>query len=133
MKITRIEGIGSTYAEKLSQETIKTTQALLKFAASRKGRADLASRTGIPEKMILEWVNRADLMRVKGIGEEYSDLLEASGVDSPRELGNRRPDNLYHKMLEINSERRLVRRIPSMAQVERWVSSAKILQPLVTH
>ena len=133
MKITRIEGIGSVYARHLNEEGIRTTEMLLKNAATRSGRKKLAEKMGIPEKTILNWVNRADLMRVKGVGEEYSDLLEAAGVDTVRELGTRRPENLYKKMLDINNQKKLVRRVPPLKLVERWVVNAKDLVPLITH
>jgi len=133
MNIAKIEGIGSVYAAKLSEHGIKTTEVLLKVAASRKGRQDLAKKTGISALLILEWVNRADLMRVKGVGEEYSDLLEAAGVDTVKELAHRRPENLYKALLETNAKKRLVRRDPSLSEVQSWVSQAKALPPAITH
>lgn len=102
-------------------------------AATKKGRVKLASSSGISEKLILEWVNLADLMRIKGVGEEYSDLLEEAGVDSVKELRNRRPDHLFEKMAEVNAKNRLVRRDPSLLEVKRWVAQAKKLKPVVTH
>jgi predicted flap endonuclease-1-like 5' DNA nuclease len=102
-------------------------------AATKKGRVKLASSSGISEKLILEWVNLADLMRIKGVGEEYSDLLEEAGVDSVKELRNRRPDHLFEKMAEVNAKKRLVRRDPSLLEVKRWVAQAKKLKPVVTH
>lgn len=133
MKIEKIEGIGPKYAAQLRSVGVPTTNALLKQGASKRGREDLASRAGISETLVLEWVNLADLIRIKGVGEEYSDLLEEAGVDSVKELRNRRADNLYQKMLETNQAKKLVRRPPSMKQVEDWVSQAKRLPPVVTH
>lgn len=133
MNIQKIEGIGPSYANKLGDYGIRSTTTLLKVAADRQGRKDVASHTGIPESQILEWVNRADLMRVKGIGEEYSDLLEAAGVDTVRELGTRRPDNLHRSLLDMNERRQLVRRVPSLHEVEGWVSKAKTLAPMITY
>jgi predicted flap endonuclease-1-like 5' DNA nuclease len=133
IKIITIEGIGPVYAETLAQAGIKTTEDLLKVAATRKGREELVEKTGISGKFILKWVNRADLMRVPGIGEEYSDLLEAAGVDTVRELRNRNPENLYNKMCEINEQKRLVRRTPHQSEVTAWVEAAKTMEPLVTY
>lgn len=133
MKIEKIEGIGPKYAAQLRKVGVPTTNALLKQGASKRGREDLAARAGISETLILEWVNLADLIRIKGVGEEYSDLLEEAGVDSVKELRNRRADNLYQKMLETNQAKKLVRRPPSMNQVEDWVAQAKRLPPVVTH
>jgi predicted flap endonuclease-1-like 5' DNA nuclease len=133
MNILKIEGIGPVNAEKLSAIGIRTVEALLEAGASRKGRQELAAKTDISTKSILEWVNRADLMRVKGIGEEYSDLLEAAGVDTARELGNRNPGNLYKTLLDVNSKKRLVRRPPSQKQVANWISQAKALEPILTY
>ena len=133
MKIEAIEGIGPTFAAKLGEAGIRTTEGLLKAGASRKGRMDLAEKTGIPDSKILEWVNRADLMRVKGVGEEYSDLLEAAGVDTVKELRNRNAENLFNAMLKVNEEKKLVRRPPSQKEVTGWVEAAKGLEPVVTH
>lgn len=132
MNIRRIEGIGPANATKLGQRGITTTEALLAAGASKKGRQQLSEDTGLSEVLILEWVNRADLMRVNGVGEEYSDLLEQAGVDTVKELRRRRPDNLHKAMLAVNDEKHLVRRAPAFSQVERWVKAASELPPVVT-
>jgi predicted flap endonuclease-1-like 5' DNA nuclease len=133
MRIKSIEGIGPAYAEALAKAGIKTTEELLEAAASKKGRQALAEKTDLSEKRILEWTNRADLMRVRGVGEEYSDLLEAAGVDTVKELRNRNPDNLYAALLAVNDEKHLVRRPPSKNEVASWVKFAKTLKPLLTY
>ena len=132
-RIIDIEGIGQVYTEKLQEYGVRTTERLLKVAASKKGREDLALRTGLSETLILEWVNLADLMRIRGIGSEYSDLLEEAGVDTVKELRNRRPDNLYSKLAEINDQKHLVRRVPSQKEVNSWVDQAKTLPPVITY
>lgn len=131
--IDAIEGIGVKNATTLRKARIRTTEALLKAGAKRKGRKDLAEATGFSEHMILEWVNRADLFRVKGVGAEYSDLLEACGVDTVKELRTRNPGSLLTKMAAINEQKRLVRRLPTESMVARWVAHAKELMPLVEH
>ncbi len=131
--IDTIEGIGHKQATSLRKARIRTVEALLKKGATRKGRRDISSSTGISETLILEWVNRADLMRVRGVGEEYSDLLEAAGVDTIKELRRRNPANLLAAMVEINVGNSLVRRLPTYAMVERWVAHAGELEPIVTH
>ncbi|MDX9955927.1 MAG: DUF4332 domain-containing protein [Anaerolineae bacterium] len=132
-KLTMIEGVGEVYAEKLKAAGVTTTQALLEMGATPKGRKDLAEATELSPKLILEWVNRVDLFRVKGVGEEYSDLLEFASVDTVPELAQRKPENLHAKMLEVNAERKLVRRPPTLAQVENWVAQAKELPRVVTY
>lgn len=132
-KIIDIEGIGAAYAEKLQDVGIKTVEALLKAGADPAGRKKVAESTGIDAKRILEWVNRADLYRINGIGSEYSDLLEAAGVDTVRELATRRSDNLHAKILEVNKAKSLVRRPPTEAQVEAWIKEAKTLPTAVTY
>ncbi len=132
-RIIDIEGIGSVYAQKLISIGIRTTRSLLMVAAHKQGRVDLAEQTGISEKLLLEWVNLADLMRIKGIGEEYSDLLEEAGVDTVKELRNRIPENLYKSMITVNAEKRLVRRKPSFNDVRSWINQAKTLKPMVTY
>lgn len=131
--IDTIEGIGHRQATKLRKARVRTTEALLKVGATRKGRRELAEQIGVAEKLMLEWVNRADLMRVKGVGEEYSDLLEAAGVDTVKELRRRNAANLLNAMIEVNKKKRLVRRLPTEAMVARWVDSAKGLDPVVTY
>ncbi len=131
--IDTIEGIGHKQATSLRKARIRTVEALLKRGATRKGRREVATSTGISEKLILEWVNRADLMRVRGVGEEYSDLLEAAGVDTVKELRRRNPGNLLVAMVEINSKKALVRRLPTEAMVERWVEHAAELDSVIKY
>lgn len=131
--IVDIEGIGKVYAGKLEAADITTTQALLERGATPKSRQDLAEQTDISGKLILEWVNLADLFRIKGIGEEYSDLLEEAGVDTVPELAQRNPENLHRKMVEVNEEKELVRRVPGLSQVESWVAQAKELPRVITY
>lgn len=131
--IDTIEGIGHKQATKLRKSRIRTVESLLKNGATRKGRKEIASVTEISEKLILEWVNRADLMRVRGVGEEYSDLLEGAGVDTVKELRRRNPANLLVAMVEVNTTRNLVRRLPTEAMVGRWVEHAAELDPIVSY
>lgn len=132
-KLIKVEGIGEVYSQKLQEAGIQTTQALLGKGASSRGRREIAEKTGVSETLILGWVNRADLFRIKGVGEEYSDLLEASGVDTVPELAQRNPENLHQKMMAVNQERKLVRQLPTQAQVEDWIEQAKRLPRVVTY
>jgi predicted flap endonuclease-1-like 5' DNA nuclease len=132
-KIIDIEGIGEAYAKKMASAGVSTTGALLKAAASAAGRQELADKAGVTTKQVLEWVNRADLMRIRGVGTQYSDLLEAAGVDSVVELAQRRADNLAAKLGEINAVKRLVRQVPSRDQVENWIQQAAKLPRIVSH
>ncbi|MEM2989401.1 MAG: DUF4332 domain-containing protein [Candidatus Bathyarchaeia archaeon] len=126
-KIEEIEVIGAVYAKKLIDLGIKTTDDLLEAGSTPKGRKELAEKTGISPKLILEWVNLADLFRIKGVGEEYSDLLEEAGVDTVVELAKRDPAKLHAKLVEVNKEKKLVRREPSLKEVTDWVEQAKKL------
>lgn len=126
-KIIDIEGIGPTYAEKLKSMGIITTEELLDKCGSKKGRKMASEKTGISEKLILEWVNHADLFRIKGVGEEFSDLLEEAGVDTVVELAQRNPENLHAKLLEVNEAKNLVNRTPWLSSVKSWVEQAKNL------
>ena len=132
-KIDEIEGIGPAYKEKLNAAGINTTDDLLEAGADKKGRAALAEKTGVGEGQILKWTNMADLMRISGVGEEYSELLEAAGVDTVKELRNRNAENLAAKMAEVNEEKKLTRAVPSASQVEKWVEQAKTLDPKITY
>jgi hypothetical protein len=131
--IGTIEGLGVRNATKLRKARIRTTEALLKQGATRAGRRELARKIGVEEKLLLRWVNRADLMRVRGVGEEYSDLLEAAGVDTVKELRRRNPGSLLAKMIETNGITSRVRRLPTASMVERWVAHARELPDAISH
>lgn len=131
--IIDVEGIGKGYTETLSAAGISTVEELLKAGSTPKGRKELAEKTGISGKLILEWVNRCDLFRINGVGEEYADLLEVAGVDTVPELAQRNPANLYQTMVEINEEKDLVRRMPGESQVKDWVEQAKQLPRIITY
>ena len=132
-KLEAIEGIGSVYAEKLRAVGVRSVNALLRAGATPEKRKKLEGKAGIGHESILDWVNRADLMRISGVGEEYSDLLEKAGVDTVVELAQRNPDNLYKKMLAVNAEKRLVRRTPSRGTVAHWVEQARMLPRVVSY
>ncbi len=129
--LLRVEGIGEVYAQKLSDAGVKTTNALLKQGGTSKGRKEIAENSGISETLILEWINHVDLFRIKGVFEEYADLLEEAGVDTVKELAQRNPANLYKKLVEVNEQKKLVRQLPGKSQVENWVAQAKQLDRAV--
>jgi predicted flap endonuclease-1-like 5' DNA nuclease len=131
--IKKIEGIGDVYKQKLSAVGVTTTTKLLERGKTPRGRDDLEKATGIGHKLILEWVNLADLMRIKGVGEEYSDLLEEAGVDTVKELRNRNAENLFVAMKDTNETKRLVRKLPSKRSVADWIAQAKSLPPMVEY
>ena len=134
MKIDEVEGIGPVYAAKLAGAGVSTTDDLLERGAKPSGRSSLADATGLEAAQILEWVNHVDLMRIKGVGSEYSDLLEAAGVDSPPELAQRSAANLATTFQEVVAARPgIVRRIPSEAEVQGWIDQAKSLPKVVEH
>ncbi|MDQ1278837.1 MAG: hypothetical protein QG670_97 [Thermoproteota archaeon] len=126
-KIEDIEGIGPVYVGKLVEAGIKTTADLLDAGSTPKGRKTLAEKMEISEKLILKWVNMADLFRIKGVGEEYSEFLEVAGVDTVVELSKRVAENLHAKMLEVNETKKLVRRPPTLSEVKQWIEQAKTL------
>lgn len=132
-RIQKIEGIGPKMRDKLEQAAINTTDDLLNRCGTRKGRAETAAATGLSEADLLNWANKADLMRVSGIGEEYSDLLEAAGVDTVKELRNRNPENLAAKMKEVNEQKKLTRVVPSADTVARWIEQAKTMDPAISY
>jgi predicted flap endonuclease-1-like 5' DNA nuclease len=131
--IIDVEGIGPAYKKKLKGVGVSTTDALLEAGATPKGRKDLAAKTGIGDALILEWVNLSDLYRIKGVGSEYSDLLEEAGVDTVVELSKRVAKNLFEKMVEVNTKKKLVRKLPTEAQVADWVDQAKKLPRKVSY
>lgn len=132
-KIDEIEGIGPAYAEKLQAAGITTTEQLLEKGATKKGRDEIAEATGISGKLILKWVNHSDLFRIKGVAGQFAELLEASGVDTVKELRHRSPENLHKRLEEVNAERKLCNRVPALKEVERMIEQAKELPPVVTY
>ncbi len=133
-----IEGIGPANAKKLRGCGVRSCEALLAKAGTKAGRKALSAESGVKESMVLEWANRADLMRIKGVSTQYSDLLEASGVDTVKELAQRKPENLAAKMLEVNDAavkkgRSIVRRPPSETEVKKWVAQAKKMKAAISH
>jgi len=133
-RLIEIEGIGPHYRQVLKEKAnLTTTEALLEACATPQKREALAEQTGISSKMLLEWANRADLFRIVGVGEEYSDLLEHAGVDTVVELGNRNAENLFKALQDTNDKKALVRRLPTLTQVQDWVAQAKKLPRALTY
>ena len=132
-KLLDVEGIGPVYAQKLKDAGVGSTDVLLKVGSTAKGRQDLAEKTGVAHTLILEWVNHVDLFRIKGVQEEYSDLLEEAGVDTVPELAQRNPDNLFEALVKTNAEKKLVRKMPTKKQVADWVNQAKKLPRVINY
>ena len=132
-KVEQIEGIGPVYAEKLAAVGIKTTEELLTAGAKPSGRKKLEESTGISGTLLLKWINHADLFRINGVAGQFAELLEAAGVDTVKELRHRVPANLQAKMEEVNNQKNLCNRVPSVSEVEKMVEQAKVLEPIVTY
>lgn len=132
-KLLDVEGIGPVNAEKLKNAGVGSTDSLLSMGGTAAGRKDLATKAGVSEKLLLEWVNHVDLFRIRGVGEEYADLLEEAGVDTVVELAQRRADNLLSKMTEVNASKNLVNKMPALSQVEDWVAQAKKLPRAISY
>ena len=132
-KLEMIEGIAEVSAQKLRAAGVKSIEALLSGGATAKGRKEIAARSGLRDGDVLRWVNHADLMRIKGVGGEYSELLEAAGVDTVAELARRSAANLYVAMSAANAEKKKVRKLPTEKQVTDWVTQAKALPRIVEY
>ena len=130
-KVLDIEGVGEEYAKKLNDAGIFTTSEYL--SATPALRKKLAEETKISPKLILKFANHADLIRINGIGPQYAEILERAGVDTVNELKNRVPANLAKKVVEINEEKHLAKRSPTLKDVEKWVEEAKTLKPALTY
>lgn len=132
-KIIDIEGIGNVNAKKLVEAGINTVDDLLQKAKNPAGRKTLEETTGISGKSILKWTNHADLMRINGVGPQFSELLEAAGVDTVKELKHRVADNLQQKLEEINNKKNLVNRVPSVSEVQKMIDQAKELPAIMEY
>ncbi len=131
--IDEIEGIGPSFAEKLKGASIANTDNLLKFCCDAAGRKKIASDTGISESQLLKWANLADLMRIKGVGKQFAELLEAAGVDTVKELRNRNAANLTEAMNKLNGEKKLTKGQAHVDTVSGWIDQAKAMDPKITH
>lgn len=129
--ISAIRAIGQRDATKLRKGRVRTTEALLELASSRRGRADIAARTGIATTDLLKWAQQADLMRVQGVGAEYADLLAACGVDTIKALRRRNAQNLMASLTQINGKRRRVQRLPTVEMIQGWIDAANEIEPSV--
>lgn len=132
-RLVEVEGIGEIYAAKLEAIGVNSIEQLLEMGATKQGRENLSQKSGVSETLILNWINRADLARIKGIASEYADLLEAAGVDSVPELAQRNAANLHARLMETNEEENLVRRVPSESEVADWIDQAQKLPRIVMH
>ena len=132
-KIEQVEGIGAVYAEKLAAVGIKTTEDLLAQCATAAGRKKVEEQTEISHKLILKWTNHADLFRINGIAGQFAELLEAAGVDTVKEFRHRVPANLHPKLVEVNEQKNLCNRVPTVSELEKMIAQAKELEPLITY
>ncbi len=132
-KVIDIQGIGPAYAEKLNAQGINNTDQLLEAGKTAKGRKELEEKTGINGKLILKWVNHCDLYRIKGVGPQFAELLEAAGVDTVKEFGHRVAANLVAKMTEVNEQKHLTKVVPTEAQVQAMIGQAKELEAVVSY
>jgi predicted flap endonuclease-1-like 5' DNA nuclease len=131
--ITDIRGIGPDMAAILKSDGIRTTLGLLRLAKTPKQRLKIAEKTGTPKQRVLDWATAADRMRIKGVGWEYSELLRAVGVRTVNELQFRNPQRLAKAMADANAKRKLVRVLPSVRTVARWIEAAKKLPPVICY
>jgi nucleotidyltransferase/DNA polymerase involved in DNA repair len=128
-RIDEVAGVGQKDATKLRKAGVKTSGGLIDLAATRRGRTELSSKTGIPPRELQAWVHHADLLRVKGVGGEYAELLVAAGVETVRDLRRRNPTALVAKILSMNGSDKVVKRLPTESMVTGWIDSAKSVEP----
>ena len=131
--ISSIEGIGESYAKKFNDAGVASVESLLDQAGTKLGRKNLADKTGISEKLILKWVNMADLFRIRGVAGQYAELLECSGIDTVKELAQRNPNSLHHTMMVANAEKKVVRQVPGLKIVNSWITQAGTLPRKVSY
>ncbi len=132
-KLEEIEGIGPKYAKELRKAGVRSTNDLLKKGATPDGRKKISKDSGISPKLVLEWVNHSDLFRIKGVGEEYADLLEEAGVDTVVELAQRKAENLFESMKKTNEKKKLVRQLPGISKIQNWIKEAKKLPRVIKY
>lgn len=131
--LRELRGMTPQIETKLKALGIKNSDDLLAMAKTPAARRDLAAKLGVDPSVVLELANRADLARVHGVGGVYSDLLEAAGVDTVKELARRNPENLHAAIVNLNAEKRLAGRVPSLNMVSAWIEQAKTLPPVLEY
>ena len=131
--IRAIEDIGVRHQARLRAADLGSCKSLLEAGATKRGRRVISETVGVAESRVFEWVNKAALMRIRGISTQYSELLEAVGVDSLRKLRKSRITQLHKALIRANEHRRnpLVKRIPSQDQIKDWIRQAKRLPQAV--
>lgn len=132
-KIEDVEGIGPATGDKLRAAGIKDTDTLLAQCNTPKQRKDLAEKTGLGEGQVLRFANMVDLYRINGVGAEFAELLEVTGVNTVPELSRRNAANLTAAMAEVNEQKKLTRRVPSETDVAKWVEQAKALPRMLEY
>lgn len=132
-KIEEIEGVGPAFAQKLTTVKIGSTDDLLEKCSTSKGRKEVSEKTDISESMLLKWANHADMMRISGVGPQFAELLEASGVDTVKELRTRNADNLATALGQHNEQKKLAKTSPAATVVQGWIDQAKKMDPRITH
>src|SRR5689334_11413277 len=120
-KIAEIKGMDASIQSKLEAAHIMTVEHLLEQAGTAAQRTALAKQLEVSSSQLTEWINRADLMRLKGVGTEMANLLEECGVDSCKELQHRVAANLHGKLKATNDEQKITHHAPTLAQVEAWI------------
>jgi predicted flap endonuclease-1-like 5' DNA nuclease len=128
-RIDQVAGISQKDATRLRKAGVRTSKGLIDAGSNRKDRADLALITGLDQRDIQQWINHSDLLRVKGVGAEYAELLVTAGVDTLRDLRRRNPTALLAKIIGLNGEAKVVQRLPTEARVEGWIEAAKEMEP----
>ena len=131
--IADIEGIGPKYASKLALAGIATSEDMLDLCSDPEGREAVVEATGLGMEKILRWANLADLMRINGIGPQFSELLEAAGVDTVKELRHRNAENLTLTLDDVNARRSLTRVTPASTTVAKWVERARQTKPRISY
>jgi nucleotidyltransferase/DNA polymerase involved in DNA repair len=132
-RIDQVAGIGQREATKLRKVGVRTSKSLTACASTRRGRTELAKKTGLTPRDLQLWVHHADLLRVRGVGAEYAVLLVEAGVDTLRDLRRRNPTALLAKIIGLNGSQRVVDRLPTEAMVEGWIVAASDLDPAISN
>lgn len=130
-RIDEVAGVAVKSATKLRKAGVKTSKGLIDAAATRRGRTEISAKTGIPPRDLQAWVHHADLLRVKGVGAEYAELLVAAGVETVRDLRRRNPTALVAKIISMNGSDKLVRRLPTESMVASWIESSRSVDPSI--
>ena len=129
--IEAIEGIGPGFGGKLRADGIDTTEKLLEACSTDAGIAKVCACVDLDENTVRNWATMADLMRIKGLGGQWAELMWRSGISSVQDLASQEVAPLRLRFREVNDAEHRVAELPGENRVTSFIDQAKSLDPVI--